>query len=222
MCARAYREERKKIIEDEVLPDYDVPTYAEYIALKANDPTLFDAIGTKISEAEEGWNLLFCGFDNKRAPHLFVISGNGKIQYCDTPGFAAIGSGGWAAHVALASYPYTIYLDREEAAYCLLAAKFAAESAQGVGRDTVLHVLTPGNPYSTFLLNVDNIREQWKALPRIPDGAASEIKTELNKFEGVMKTPKKRLRRLLALAEKQSEPETTTLSPEAANALGED
>ena len=36
------------IIEDEVLPDYDISTYAEYLALKSTDPTLFDAIGTKM------------------------------------------------------------------------------------------------------------------------------------------------------------------------------
>lgn len=196
-CAHAYRAEREKIIEDEVLPDYDLSTYAEYLALKTGDPTLFGAIGTKISDAEEGWNLLFCGFDDKRKPHLFVISGRGKIQYCDTPGFAAIGSGGWAAHVALASYPYTTYLKRSVAVYCLLAAKFAAESAEGVGRETMLQVLEPGEPLSSFLQDntIDGIREKWRVLPRIPDGVASEIGLELKKYEDIMKQTRKQIRK---------------------------
>jgi len=189
LCASAYREERKRIIEDEVLSDYDLSTYAEYLALKTGDPNLFDAIGTQIRDAEEGWHLLFCGFDSKRKPHLFVISGRGKIQYCDTPGFAAIGSGGYAAHIALATYPYSPNLGMSEAAYCLLAAKFAAEAAEGVGEETYLHVLGPGEELSSFVMGatIDSVREKWRNLPRIPDGAADEIKTELTKYEGLMK-----------------------------------
>jgi hypothetical protein len=198
LCASAYREERKRIIEDEVLPDYDLSTYAEYLALKASDPDLFDAIGNKISDAEEGWHLLFCGFDGKRKPHLFVISGRGKIQYCDTAGFAAIGSGGWAAHTALATYPYSPNLGMPEAAYCLLAAKFAAEAAGGVGEETYMHVSGLGEELSSFVMaaTIDSIREKWRNLPRIPDGAADEIRAELTKYEGIMK--RARLRSKLA------------------------
>jgi len=194
LCASAYREERKRIIEDEVLPDYDLSTYAEYSALKTSDPDLFDAIGTKISEAEEGWHLLFGGFDSKRKPHLFVISGRGKIQYCDTAGFAAIGSGGWAAHIALATYPYTSSLGMAEAAYCLLAAKFAAEAAEGVGKETYLHVQAPGEELQSFVIGatIDSVRDKWRNLPRIPDGAAEEIRAELTKYDGLMKRARTR------------------------------
>jgi ATP-dependent protease HslVU (ClpYQ) peptidase subunit len=187
LCARAYRAERERIIEDEILPDYDLWTYGEYLALKTTDSKLFDAITAKVSEAEEGWHLLFCGFDDKRKPHLFVISGRGKIEYCDTSGFAAIGSGGWAAHIALASYPYTRSLGTAEATYCLLAAKFASESAEGVGKDTVLRVLTYANPWSSFMFDpaISNIREMWRALPRMPVGAAAVIDRELSTSEGL-------------------------------------
>jgi len=193
LCASAYREERKRIIEDEVLPDYDLSTYAEYSALKSSDPDLFDAIGTKISEAEEGWHLLFCGFDTKRKPHLFVISGRGKIQYCDTAGFATNGSGGWAAHIALATYPFSAIIDTAEAAYCLLAAKFAAEAAEGVGKETYLHVLEPDDEISSFVMSatIDSVREKWRRLPRIPEGAADEIKEELTKYGGLIRGAKK-------------------------------
>jgi 20S proteasome alpha/beta subunit len=188
LCAKAYRAERERIIEDEVLPDYDLATYAEYLQLKNNEPQLFETIGARIKDAEEGWHLLFCGFDEKRRPHLFVISGRGKIQYCDTPGFAAIGSGSWATYIALASYPYNTALKREEATYCLLAAKFASESAEGVGLETVIHIIEPGSSYSTFLLDdtINNVRDKWRTLPRIPIGVADEIKTALAKFQGVI------------------------------------
>jgi hypothetical protein len=205
VCARAYRSEREKVIEDEVLPDYDISTYAEYLALKTSEPKLFDAIGTKIDDAEQGWHLLFCGFDDKRKPHIFVISGPGKIQYCDTPGFAAIGSGGWAAFISLASHPFTSSLSREEAAYCLLAAKFASESAEGVGQQTVLQLLEPGEAWSSFMFddNIDKVREKWRTLPRIPDGAVSEIKASLKRYDGFFSKAKKtRQAKKNALAEK--------------------
>jgi hypothetical protein len=194
LCAHAYRAEREKIIEDEVLPDYDLSTYADYLALKTTDPSLFDAIGTKITDAEEGWHLLFCGFDDKHVPHLFVLSGRGKIQYCDTPGFAAIGSGGWAASVALASYPYRTGMDRGEAAYCLLAAKFAAESAEGVGKETILQVLEPGEPLSSFIFDktISDVRDKWHTLPRIPDNAADEIEAALKKNDGILRNARTR------------------------------
>jgi hypothetical protein len=206
LCARAYRAEREKIIEDEVLPDYDLATYPEYLALKTVEPQLFDTIGTKIKEAEEGWHLLFCGFDDKRKPHLFVISGRGKIQYCDTPGFAAIGSGSWAAYIALASYPYNTSMTRERAAYCLLAAKFASESAEGVGRETVLHVMEPGLSYSTFIMDetVNSVRDKWRTLPRLPDGAAEEIKTALDKYHALMAALPRKTARLKSLESSSS------------------
>jgi len=187
-CAQAYRVERERIIEDDILPDYDLSTYAEYLALKGSDPRLFEAIGSNIKEAEEKWQLLFCGFTEDRKPHLFVISGRGKIEYCDAQGFAAIGSGAWAAFVALASYPYHYLLDREEATYCLLAAKFASESAEGVGEETQLSVMKRGHLYSSFLLDgtINSVRRKWKKLPRIPKSAAAEIKKELEKWESRM------------------------------------
>ncbi len=175
LCAKTYREERERIIEDEILPEYDIATYNEYLSLKLSDPKLFEAIASKIEEAQEKWQLLFCGFDRLKHPHLFVISGRGKIEYCDTQSFAAIGSGAWAAYVALASYPYRSFLNQDEAAYCLLAAKFAAESAEGVGEQTNLVVMDHDNHYSSLILqetvdlvtiNGVNCRECPKRLQR--------------------------------------------------------
>lgn len=196
-CAYAYREERENVIEDEVLPDYDLHTYKEYLALKQSDPTLFDAISTKIHDVEGGWNLLFCGFDTKRRPHIFVISNRGKIQYCDTEGFAAISSGGWAASVALVSYPFNKTLKESEAAYCMLAAKFAAESAEGVGTETTLRIIAPGDSWKSFLGDdvMESMKTKWRALPRIPIGAIDELKTDLDKHRELIIKTMKQVRR---------------------------
>lgn len=194
-CAHAYKKERENIIEDEVLQDYDLKTYAEYLALKQSNPTLFDAISTKIHDVEEGWNLLFCGFIGKM-PHIFVISHRGKIQYCDTEGFAAIGTGAWAASVSLVSHPYSKGLVQSEAAYCLLVAKFAAESAEGVGAETTLRVLRAGDTWASFLGNeiMEKTKTKWKSLPRIPEGISDALQSELTNNEGLMHALTKQIR----------------------------
>src|SRR5438477_5880258 len=106
LCSRAYRDERKKIIETEILSQYDIGSYEEYRNLKHSEANLFDAITKEIKAADETWFLLFCGFDDERQPHIFIISENGKIQFCDTEGFAAIGLGASAFIVSMTAYPF--------------------------------------------------------------------------------------------------------------------
>ena len=62
-CAVAHIvEERKKIIETEILSQYDIGSYEEYRNLKHTEANLFEAITKEIKAAEENWFLLFCGF----------------------------------------------------------------------------------------------------------------------------------------------------------------
>jgi len=88
----------------------------------------------------------------------------------------------------LATYPYTPSLGLPEAAYCLLAAKFAAEAAEGVGEETYVSVLAPSQDLFSFVLTTttDSVREKWRNLPRIPEGAADEIREDLEKYEAFM------------------------------------
>ncbi|MGA9475340.1 MAG: hypothetical protein WBV36_22940, partial [Terriglobales bacterium] len=135
-CAKAYREERKRLIESEILEERDIHSYAEYEALKdtGSSAALYEVIREKIKKEEEGWNLLFTGFDDIGKPHIFVITEYGKIQWCDLYAFAAIGSGAWLAHESLARFGYNRFMARSEAVYGLITAKFASEPADGVGR----------------------------------------------------------------------------------------
>jgi hypothetical protein len=192
-CARAYRAERKAIIENEVLAKYDVETYAEYSALKASDRDFYDSLTTEIKKAEEDWNLLFCGFDRNRKPHIFVIAEYGKIQYCDIEGFAVIGSGAWAGMIALTNYPFNSLLSLGEGTYSLLAAKVSAErSADGVGEDTVLAILRPGLMGVVPTLTdeqINDMRNRWSELPRIPEGVDEEIGRDLKDIEDTAYPP---------------------------------
>jgi hypothetical protein len=178
-CGKAYREERKRLIETEILTDYDIDSYPEYLSLKVSDRELFDAIGERIELFDANLNLLIFGFDNHNDPHIFSIVGNGKIQYCDIQSHGVAGSGAWAATVALDRYPYNKWKPIGECIYAVLAAKFAAESAEGVGRETELYLFTEDHPHGTGgrlgAENIEVIKGMWKALPRIPVGIADNL-----------------------------------------------
>jgi hypothetical protein len=180
-CAKAYREERRRLIESEILGEHDIHSYAEYEALKnTSDNALYEAIREKIKKEEQEWNLLFIGFDDVGKPHIFVITEYGKIQWCDLFAFAAIGSGAWIAHHALAQFGYNRFMARSEATYGLLAAKFASESADGVGKKTGFLILKDADRLGRTVpgLNVKDIRtikQDWEGLPRYSPTILSAI-----------------------------------------------
>lgn len=182
LCSRAYRVERRNIIETEILAEYDLDSYAEYQALKSTDRELFDAITKEIKKAEENWNLLFLGFDEADRPHLFVITEYGKIQYCDAEGFAVIGSGSWTAYVALSRFGFDRFLPRGEAMYALLAAKFASEDAEGVGKATAF-LVTKATDRPGWTVpglrpeDIKKLRSEWRQLPRIPEGVVDRLES---------------------------------------------
>jgi hypothetical protein len=182
LCAKVFREERRKIIETDILANYDIESYSEYLNLKEPDRKFFDAITGEIDKAEEEWTLLFAGFDEVDEPHLFIISNFGKIEYCDLTGFACIGSGMWPAYASLAAYPYNIFMPAGEAIYSLLTAKFAAETSHGVGEATMFMSMRADDRDRTIpglrQEAIERIKAKWKALPKIPVGLADELEKD--------------------------------------------
>jgi hypothetical protein len=180
LCGKVYRDERKEILKTQVLSDYDVDSYEEYLNLKEDHRALFDAISEQISNLEREWSLLFAGFDDLDEPHIFIVTEKGKIQYCDTPGFACVGSGAWAAYSSLAAHPYTVNLYEGEAIFALLAAKFRAEQSHGVGDSTAFFTIRPTDKFDKSVPGlspdaVDRFREKWRSLPKVPEGVAEEL-----------------------------------------------
>ena len=186
LCREVYQEERKKLIENEILGDYDINSYDEYMELKKSDPEYFEQLRAKVREEESGWNLLFTGFDKNGNAHLFVISEHGKISYCDKQGYAAIGSGAVRAALALSSYGFRSDLPFSKAIFGMVAAKFAAESADGVGEETILTVMESKSDKSPVFdsYQVKKLREMWEQLPRFPGNEATEqIWAQLSMFQ---------------------------------------
>lgn len=182
-CVGIYKVERRKLVETEVLSDYDVNSYEEYLSLKASDRDFYDAIEAKVKDFDQGLNVLMCGFERDSIPHIFVISGPGNLAFCDAQGYGVIGTGAWAAQFSLDRQPYDKWKRLGECIFAVLAAKFTAEAAEGVGPDSVLFVLDPEwNKLQALLKEpaLAGYKEKWKALPRIPDGIVDDLENSLN------------------------------------------
>jgi len=182
-CVSIYKAERRKLIETEVLSDYDVDSYQEYRALKATDRDFFDAIAEKIKEFDQYLNVMICGFEQDSIPHIFVISGPGNLAFCDAQGYGVIGTGAWAAQFSIDRQPYDKWKRIGECIFAVLAAKFTAEAAEGVGPDSVLFVLDPRFDKMQSILKepaLSEYKEKWKALPRLPAGVVEDLENNLS------------------------------------------
>ncbi len=196
VCSRAYREERQRIIESDILTDYDIESYAEYRVLKLSDRQFFDELTKEIKRVEAEWKLLFLGFDESDQPHIFTITECGKVTYCDIQGCAAIGTGATIAYIGLARVGFNRYMKRGEAMYSLLSAKFEAEkSAEGIGEETIFLTFKPTDRPGRSVpgiqpKGIEKVREKWKSLPTIPEGIADTLASDLDfteKHEGRQK-----------------------------------
>ena len=170
MCKTAYKEQRMQRIEDEVLAKYGM-TWEE---LKSGGrERLSDRDFQILTERIRGFDLdielLISGFDEEWEPHIFTVCNPGTADYYDKLGFWAIGSGQSNALAALFSSRYKTEAPLEECISHVLSAKFAAESAQGVGQSTYILIYNDDDDVLLLPDSLENrIKSEWKKLPKIP------------------------------------------------------
>lgn len=91
----------------------------------------------RIENTELGLHLIVFGYDDINQAHLFTIVDPGVSKCRDSDGLAVIGSGALLAHKSLLSAELPIISQAEM--ICRVAeAKFDAEHAPGVGRDSAI------------------------------------------------------------------------------------
>jgi hypothetical protein len=88
--------------------------------------------------------LLVAGLEGNEA-RIGVVTHPGTTRWLDRPGFAAIGSGGMHANIALAASGQSPSAPLAECAYRVYEAKRKAETAPGVGASTDMLVLRVGS-----------------------------------------------------------------------------
>lgn len=184
----AYAKVRKRLIETQILPDFDVETYKKYKALRRTNEALYLTIQQEIVQAEEEWNLLFAGFDDRRRPHVFVISGAGKVQYCDSQKYAVIGSGAFAAIVWLSFYGYQSRRPVGELLFGALSAKFFSERARDVGYKTVATLIRSNIPALLHFgqEEIREVRKAWDALPKLEPSSVKQLEERMQQTYRMM------------------------------------
>lgn len=166
----AYQKHRESLVNSKILSKFGL-TLRKFLR---DGPKLFTSqehsqILSKIDALQVGLDFLVYGYDNRNVAHLFYVKDPGKAESLDIEGYGVIGSGWVLAEASLTSRPLPIDF-KVNMIYRLCEAKFTAEGARSVGRETVLsfwdspttHPL--GETRERFLqrINIEVIRKAWE------------------------------------------------------------
>lgn len=175
-CATALR----KRIEVDLLASYGW-TRDEFLAtgrVSLGDQR-FDRIVDAMEQTSLGIEFLVAGYDALRSARMFHVTDRGYVTRIDQLPFHAVGNG---SHAAMSSMlPLGRFCgssDFQEIVYRVCAAKFAAESVPGVGRETYISWIgADGESGALWPNGVDLLRDQWReqGQPPVPVKAKSTI-----------------------------------------------
>lgn len=181
---KAYKEQRLEQIEDEVLQPHGL-TWDGLRGNARNELTdrTFERLREEIRSYSLSLEILVSGYDPQGQGHIFTVESPGKCSYYDKLGFWAIGSGQNQAVNSLFATKYSRHDPLETCIAKVLAAKFTAETAIGVGKETWMLVMRPGHgSYSVVSKEVQAMyRAAWEKLARIPLDTLPSIKTAIEK-----------------------------------------
>lgn len=199
----AFRKELVKKAENSVLAPFSMNmTDFRQNGLANFGPEIFSRSFYQIEQLSLEATFLVYGFDAKEEPHIFTIQNKGEVSYFDQPGFWAIGTGQTSALGSLfgiSGSPIN-YHSSENILYLLCKAKFAAESAPGVGHNT--HAIIIKSDKSRLVIfneQIEELRTFWKSIkpPVVPvEGSAiakriiKEAKKEAKKKMGRIRKSK--------------------------------
>jgi len=175
----AFHAERRRVIEDKVLSSYGL-TIEKFLAagVKTFGEVGFSQIQAAIEKVRLDCELLVCGFDGRKVPHILYLEDPGLVRDHTRVGFWAIGSGGPAAISSLFFNKYSIGSSTIRAIYRVGEAKFMAEAALGVGENTLMAILhDTGQRIDLFPQQTDYLRSIWEAegRPRYPENLKPRI-----------------------------------------------
>jgi 20S proteasome alpha/beta subunit len=169
----AYQEHLRELISDTFLSPYKM-TFEEFKkkGQKQLPGHIYNSVCEQIREFDLGCTFLVYGFDEVKRPHLFVADNPGRISVYDKPGFCAIGSGQMNA-LSMLSYmgQATEKTSLPETIYNVLTAKYMAEGADGVGKETFFFLKVCQAEAMIAYLHIEpHIRAIWESegRPKLP------------------------------------------------------
>jgi hypothetical protein len=185
LVRRAYRKRMAQWSADRFLLQYNLDM-DEFMAKGRNTfgEERFSELSRAIDQDAVNFqeHVLVVGWERERKmPVFFSMSRDGLASHA-LDGLAAIGSGADVAMSTMLMLQQSRFMTLEETIYSVAAAKFAAESCDGVGEKTTMWVSwqrTDGDPKERPAGNfvqpadVEELRKLWKkhGKPRIPDQA---------------------------------------------------
>jgi 20S proteasome alpha/beta subunit len=134
----------RQLATDKVLSPYGL-SMAEFMQ-KRNDlgDLVFQQLMGEIARVQVGCDLIVLGHDQLSTPRILVVSNPTEDHpsfVTDMPHFAAIGSGGYLADTVLHYFQHYSGETIPETIYQVASAKFMAESAQDVGKVSIVSVI---------------------------------------------------------------------------------
>jgi ATP-dependent protease HslVU (ClpYQ) peptidase subunit len=169
----AFRKQIVRKAETTILSRFDIGM-SEFreTGLASFGSELFTRLIYEIEQVSLDLIFLVFGFEGE-TQHIFTVQGSGAAQYYDAAGFWAIGSGQTSALATLFATTIPMpYLSLPIALYMTSKAKFNAETALGVGKDTTGLILESSGErcviHSDEMRNLKALWEQQKQ-PDFPD-----------------------------------------------------
>lgn len=180
-------ETRRRLIEAKILSRYGINSseFAKRGKRLFTDQVFYE-ICNKIANQDLSLCFLLAGFDYSGRGHLRVIQADDSPHDYDALGFAAIGSGASAAMAALSFAKDHSILSSVGTLWSMschvLGAKFMAESADQVGKDTfLLSIGSKGRFEPHPFCGIEPIRKAWEktGAPRLSKEAVGVLKDVL-------------------------------------------
>lgn len=199
LAERAYYVETTKFIEAEILGPYGL-TRDDFVKKGRRwlGPATYAQLFEQIGSTDLGIEILVVGHDATAQTQMFSVSSRGLATRTVLP-YHAIGSGSYLALGTLYQLAHFPAMDLEENVYRTCAAKFAAEAAPGVGKQTQAMIVDPLMDRWAMLFNVDDLRKEWQrnGQPPIPTAAKRLIHRDLKPMRTfpLQRVPKRTLKK---------------------------
>ena len=137
---------------------------------------MFSDIMGDMNRYDLGIDFIVYGYDTQRSAHICSLENPGVLKDCGLGGYIAVGSGQYMATAALSRKPLPNI--PSAVIYRVLGAKFAAETAAGVGKSTTVLISNPAGRVvqlsNSVIQNLRNIWERELSTPD-PEDALQEI-----------------------------------------------
>jgi hypothetical protein len=192
IATEVYISESKRFAEEGILSTFGMSMSDFLKSRETIGDSLFERTWVEISRIQVGCDLLIFGFSNTnrgRFSHIFSVSSPTTdrptfVTDHDSPSFAAIGSGLYAAEGILYAFRHTLIDDLYTTIYQACVAKYFAESASDVGELTMLMIIKNDGSWieaDTSLAN--ELRERWinSGKLKIPEQEIQWLKESITK-----------------------------------------